>query len=188
MCSSDLKREFFEGVKLVHIEGYTLLRGDLTLKAMEMAKQAGAKVSFDLASFELAGSFKKEIIDMLTHHVDILFANADETRSLTGLTPDQGCSMLKDLCDIAVVSLNKDGCLIGHGPEVMHCIAYPVEPLDTTGAGDLFAAGFLHGYLTGQSLPRCAHYGALTAAEVVQVFGAEIPDETWQHLRKKILS
>jgi sugar/nucleoside kinase (ribokinase family) len=84
--------------------------------------------------------------------------------------------------------MGKEGCWVGHEDLLIHCPAYPVTPLDTTGAGDLFAAGFLHGYLKGHSLRKCAHYGALAAAEVVKVFGAEIPRDTWLKLRRNIES
>lgn len=183
----DLKEEFFHGVKLVHIEGYTILNEELTRRAMQLAKKHGAKVSFDLASFELAQNYRKLMVKLLAQHVHILFANTPETRSLTGLDPERGCSVLRDLCDIAVVLMGKEGCWVGSHQQLIRCPAYPVNPLDTTGAGDLFAAGFLHGYLTGKNLHEAAHYGALAAAEVVQVFGAEIPPEIWKDLRTKIL-
>lgn len=183
----DLKPELFKGVKLVHIEGYTLMNEDVTLRAMELAKAAGAKVSFDLSNFELVKQFQYQIIHLLSRHVDILFANRDETRTLTKLDSEKGCCLLRDLCDVVVTLMGPEGCWIGQGSEQHRCLAYPVAPLDTTGAGDLFAAGFLHGYLTGRPLTECAHYGALAGAAVVQVFGAEIPDEQWEGLRHQIL-
>lgn len=186
MRGADLKPHFFEEVKLVHIEGYSLMYEDLPLTAMKMAKEAGALVSFDMASFEIADLYQKETFHLLENHVDIFFANVDETYALTRLPPDKGCAVLKEKCKIAVVLVGKAGCWIGHENELIHCLAYPVEPVDTTGAGDLFAAGFLHGYLLGKPLHVCAHYGALTASEVVQVIGAEIPDETWEKLLQDI--
>lgn len=189
MKAADLKAEFFKNVKLVHIEGYTLMNEPLTQRAMELAKEAGAKISFDMASFELASHYKVQIVHLVAHHVDILFANEDETKTLTGHEPKKGCAILKDLCDVAVVMTGKKGCWVGHGDAVAHYPAYPIDPpLDTTGAGDLFAAGFLHGYLKGKSLKECAHFGALAAAEVVQIFGAAIPEETWEKIRKDIIN
>jgi sugar/nucleoside kinase (ribokinase family) len=182
----DLKPELFTGVKLVHIEGYTLMNESVTLRAMELAKAAGAKVSFDLSNFELVQQFQNQIVHLLSQHVDIVFANRDETRTLTKLDSEKGCSILKDLCDVVVTLMGSEGCWIGHGSEQYRCLAYPVTPLDTTGAGDLFAAGFLHGYLTGRALTECAHYGALAGAAVVQVFGAEIPETQWEELRRQM--
>src|SRR5262249_10283051 len=113
--------------------------------------------------------------------------NAKETYTLTKRDPERGCDILKNLCDVAVVSMGKEGCWVGEGAEMMRCLAYPVKPIDSTGAGDLFAAGFLHGYLTGQPLPTCADYGAKVAAQVVQVLGAEIPGATWNTIRQELV-
>jgi sugar/nucleoside kinase (ribokinase family) len=178
-----LHPEYFTHVKLVHIEGYSLLNKGLTKKAMELAKEAGTMVSFDLASFEIVQGFKDSILQLLKEYVDIVFANADEIRMLTQLSPDKGCEFLKDLCKIAVVLLGKEGCIVGKGREIRHCPAYPVTPVDTTGAGDLFASGFLHGYLQGASIQECAHYGAITGQAVVQVLGAEIPQAKWRKIQ-----
>lgn len=187
MKAEDLDETQFEGVKLVHIEGYTLLNKGLTLRAMELAKEANAKVSFDLSNYELVIGHHQQIMHLLTNYVDILFANAKEIQALTGNEPKEGCGFLKSLCETVVVSMNVDGCWIGRKQELVHCKAYPAKALDSTGAGDLFAAGFLHGYLTKQPLVKCAHYGALIGAEVVQVYGTELSEATWEKLRKEIL-
>ena len=184
----ELIPEMFAGVKLVHIEGYTLMNPDLTQQAMELAKQAGALISLDLSNFEIVKRFRKQIVHLLSSYVDIVFANAAETHALTQRDPERGCAILKDLCGLCVVLMGPEGCWIGSGLELMRCYAYPEEPVDTTGAGDLFTAGFLHGYLAGKSLPMCAHYGALAGAAVVKIFGADIPDKVWEELRMQILS
>jgi sugar/nucleoside kinase (ribokinase family) len=187
MSDNDLDPTLFQDVKLVHIEGYALLNAKLAQRAMEYAKAAGAKVSFDLASFEIAESYRDTVVDLLWRYTDIAFANEDETSMLTGVNdPMRGCSLLKDLCKIAVVLLGKKGCWVGHQEKLLKCDAYPVDPVDTTGAGDLFASGFLHGYLSDLPLEVCAHYGALTAAAVVQVLGAEMAPQIWHQLREKI--
>lgn len=183
----DLDPAAFANVQLVHIEGYTLLKQSLTQKAMELAKSAGAKISFDLGSFELVKTHKKEIIDLIAGYVDIVFANAEEVKSLTGLQPQKACQVLKDLSEIAVILLGAKGCLVGKNNRIIHCPAYPVEALDSTGAGDLFASGFLHGYLEGASLEKCAHYGALAGAAVVQVQGVEILPEIWTEIKARML-
>ncbi len=187
LSGDELSMESFLGVKLVHIEGYTLMNHGLTRRAMELAKAAGALISFDLSNFEVVRDYREEIVYLLSTYVDIVFANAAETQALTQRDPEKGCALLKDLCGLCVVLMGAEGCWIGSGFELMRCYAYPVEPLDTTGAGDLFTAGFLHGYLTGKSLPMCAHYGALAGAEVVKIYGADIPDAEWEQLLKKII-
>ncbi len=183
MSEKDLDPAVFEGVRLVHIEGYSLLKGSLVQRAMAVAKEAGARVSFDLGSFELVHAYKPLIIDLIKY-VDILFANRDEVYALTQLDPQKGCDVLKDLCEIAVVLTGPEGCWIGRHDRRMHHPAFRVEAIDSTGAGDLFASGFLYGFLQGRSLDECAYYGSLTGAAAVQVRGAEIPDERWNEIKK----
>ncbi len=179
----DLKPHFFEGVKLVHLEGYTLFNDNLTASAMEMAQDAGAKVSFDLASFEIVRKFRPQILSLLDNYVDIIFANETECLELTGHpSEEKACDFLAEICEIGVVLMGERGCWVRKGVKKVHCPAYPVRPRDTTGAGDLFASGFLHAYFQGLSLEACGHYGAIAGRAVVQVMGAEVPHEGWQEI------
>lgn len=186
MKGEHLSPEYFEGVKLVHIEGYSLFNETLTEKSMELAKAANAKISFDLASFEIVAQHKQRIIRLVSKYVDILFGNEEETRALTALEPEAGCGLLKDLCEISVVLMGKKGCWVGSSNQKQHYPALVVEAIDTTGAGDLFASGFLYGYLKEKSLAECARYGAVTGAAVVQVLGAEISSSGWQQIRNTL--
>ncbi len=113
----ELNPSIFKHVKLVHIEGYTLLAPGVTEKAMQLAKKARAKVSFDLASFEIVKVCKAQIASLLPRYVDILFANTQEVSALTGLDPERGCAVLQDLCDTVVVFLGDKGCWVGRGDQ-----------------------------------------------------------------------
>lgn len=183
----DLEPRMFEGVNLVHLEGYNLLKPGFTRRAMEMAREAGAKVSFDLGSFEVVESNVKMIRELLSRYISIVFANQQESYALTQVNPEHSCRLLKDLCEVAVILLGKEGCLVGKGNTLIASPAVCVPtPVDTTGAGDLFASGFLHGYLQGNTLEECAHFGALTGAAVIQVHGVEIPPPDWIALKEKV--
>lgn len=184
MRANDLSPDIFNNVSLVHIEGYALMNGDLVNRAMMLAKRAGAKISFDLGSFEIVRTYKDHIKELLPRYVDVVFANADETRALTDFEPEMGGDILSELCPISVVLMGKNGCLIHQGSERIHCPAFPVEAIDTTGAGDLFASGFLHGYLAGRPLEECGRLGCLLGGEVVQVIGAAIPREGWERIKQ----
>lgn len=186
MSADDLDPKVFEGVRLVHIEGHSLHNGELTHRAMELAKSCGAKVSFDLGSYEVVLAHKQKIIPLLAQYVDVVFANADEVHALFQLGSSKGCEVLNELCGIAVVLLGNEGCLVGTGSSQIHCPAMPVEAVDSTGAGDLFASGFLHGYLRGLSYEECARCGALAGAAVVQVLGADIPLAMWAEIKSKM--
>lgn len=187
MKADDLKSDFFEGMDLVHVEGYLLLCPGVVKRSMELAKDAEALVSFDLSSFEIVNQNKDEILFLLEEYVDIVFANELEITALTGKSSEEGCAVLKDLCQVGVALIGAKGCFVGRGSEVVHCPAFPVnEPLDTTGAGDLFASGFLHGFLKGCSLEECARIGALLGSEVVQILGAELPSHIWDRVKQRI--
>ena len=178
-----LNPDLFRQAKLVHLEGYTLFNQDLTETAMRLAKEAGAKVSFDLASFEIVKTYKKNILNLLDCYVDIIFANQEEVLALTGEKNEEvACDVLGDLCETAIVLMGPQGCWVKSGKEKLHCPAYPVLPVDTIGAGDLFASGFLHGYMRGYPLQICAHYGAIAGRAVVQVMGPIIPHDSWPEI------
>jgi sugar/nucleoside kinase (ribokinase family) len=183
MTPEDLDPKLFEGIKVVHFEGYSLLCPGLTIRGMELAKKAGAAISFDMGSFEMVKNFRDIILGLLGEYVDIVFVNQDEIQALVNNGPEEGCRILSELCGIAVVMLGEDGSLVGYDKKIEKCPAFPVKPTDTTGAGDLFASGFLHGYLLGLPPNLCALYGAITGSAVVQVVGAEIPPETWPKIK-----
>lgn len=186
MRGEDLDPRNFVGVRLVHIEGYSIMKEGVAQRAMELAKSVGAKVSFDLGSFEVVKAYKKALIELLARYVDIVFSNQEETLALTGREPEKGCEVLRDICETAVILLGKEGCLVGQGTREVYCPAFKVDAVDSTGAGDLFASGFLHGVLQGCSLEECARYGALTGAAVVQVVGVDIPPQSWDEIKRKI--
>lgn len=187
VSSEELHSETFKNISLVHFEGYSLYGKDKNYvpKAMQLAKEHHALVSLDLSSFELVKIFKEKIEELLTNYVDIVFANADEVKALTGLDPYEGCVKLKEICPIAVVMMGKNGCYVGSGDNIIHSSAYPIHVLDSTGAGDLFASGFLHGILKKCPLEECARLGNKAGASVCETVGAEIPLHKWRDLREE---
>ena len=184
LSEKDITPHLFKNVKLVHIEVYALYNGNVVEKAIRLAKKEGAIVSIDLGSFEVVKQFKSRLLKLIPQ-VDIVFSNEDEIQALTGLDPETGCEALKDMCSISVVKMGKDGCWVMSGTEKILSPGIPAKVVkDTTGAGDHFASGFLHGFLDGRSLAECAYYGNLTGSAAVEVYGAEIPESKWIELRK----
>ncbi len=181
-----LERHIFEGAKLVHLEGYTLFNEDLAESAMRLAQDVGAKVSFDLASFEIVEAFREHILYLLDRYVDLVFCNEEEAHALLGLKEEAACDKLAEICEVGLVLMGSSGCWVRKGEHKCHCPAYPVQPLDTTGAGDLFASGFLHGYMRHYPVDICAHYGAIAGRAVVQVMGPVIPHDAWERIYQKL--
>jgi sugar/nucleoside kinase (ribokinase family) len=143
-------------------------------------------VSLDLAAPEVVMASMAILPELLRDWVDMVFANEDEAAAFCGSRDEAGgLQALGECCDLAVVKLGARGALIQHRGERVSVPARRVDALDTTGAGDLWAAGFLHSFLTGGSLQRSGELGAAVAAEVVQNIGATIPDAAWLRLRQE---
>jgi sugar/nucleoside kinase (ribokinase family) len=177
----DVAPAAFAGARLVMLEGYTLFNHDLTRAIAVNAKSAGCQLALDLASLEVV-RFNRPILDeLLDGLVDIVFANEDEAMAWNPAGPQAALEDLAARTGIAVVKLGKDGALVASGSDR---IAVPVEPVtqvvDTTGAGDTWAAGFLAGHLRGLPLHASATLGARCAAEVIQVMGATVAPAAWK--------
>lgn len=185
LSEKDLFPELFENTTIVHIEGYQLPNSKLVENAIKMAKAAGIQVSLDLGTYLLVDENRDRLLAMLPD-IDILFANRDEAKSLTGKEPEEACDMLRNMCGIAVICTGHQGCWVGNSQEKVNCPAFQVEVIDTTGAGDLFASGFLHAHLSGQSLFECGRFGNLLGSTIIQNYGAEIPDEKWSAIHSSL--
>lgn len=187
LTPDEIRPEDFEGVRHVHIEGYVLFNRDLFVRVLKLAKAAGCTVSLDLASFEVVGAAKDILPTLLKEHVDIVFANEDESSAFFGKTEDYRSHALafSESCRIAAVKVGKKGAHVASEGKIHDVAPLLVEkPVDTTGAGDLWAAGFLTGWLRGHDLPQCGRFGSILGAEIVRVLGAAIPDERWPEIKK----
>jgi len=186
MAASEISVADFAGCQHAHIEGYMLFNRELVLHILQTAKAAGCTVSLDLASYEVVQASADILADLLEQWVDVVFANEDEAAAFVGSKDEtEALDRLAELCSVAVVKLGKRGAMIRRGDERAQVGPRSIPAVDTTGAGDLWATGFLYGMFTGRSLADCGEFGALVADEVVQVMGAAIPADRWQVLRAK---
>ncbi len=181
-----LSADHFAGVSLVHFEARQIRNGLSLQRALEHATDAKATVSLDLSCFEIVRDHKDALLFLLSEYVDIVFCNEDELRELLELSAHEGCRKLAEICSIAVVTQGAKGCLIGHGSEFYSIPTFPAEVVDTTGAGDLFAAGFLYGHLRQLPLPACARIGHRLGSAVVEVIGAELPEHKWEEVLEAV--
>jgi len=173
----------FKGINLFHVEGYQLRNFTLLKDIIRLAKAEGAKISFDLGCFEIVSFYRQQIQQLLEEGIDILFCNEEEAKALTGLGAEEACQFLSQYNGVVVVTAGARGCYAAQGLEHVHFPAFSVPVKDTTGAGDLFASGFLHGYLQKKSLGTSVWMGSLIASEVIQIHGAELPTETWGKIK-----
>lgn len=175
----DIKPGFFEGYSYCFIEGYLIQNHALIFEAAKTAKQMGLTVALDLASFNVVESNLEIINELVDNYVDIVFANEEEALSFTGNEPEEALEMIATRCDIAVVKVGSKGAFIMQGNKKWHIPSLGNKPVDTTGAGDSFAAGFLAGLSKGYGIEKSGKLGTLLAGNVVTVIGAQIPPEMW---------
>jgi sugar/nucleoside kinase (ribokinase family) len=176
----------FENAAIVHVEGYLLYNPDLIQAALRAAKEAGAKISLDLASFTVVEKSKELLAQLVRNYVDILIANEDEAEAFCGCRDERlALEALSRSVEIAVLKVGARGSYISHAGSIM--AVNPIgdgNALDTTGAGDLWAAGFFFGLVEGYPLEKCGQLGSACGYEVCQVIGANIPDDGWQRIKK----
>jgi sugar/nucleoside kinase (ribokinase family) len=177
---TDLSPELFRGYDYFHIEGYMVQNHPLTRTALRLAKEAGLEVSLDLASHNVVRENLAFLQEMVRSYVDIVFANEDEAMAFSGAaSPAEALVSIPPQCRIAVVKLGKKGSLVKHKEERHEIGCIPAKAIDTTGAGDLYAAGFLYGLIKGYSLPVCGRIGSLLSGKVVEVVGAKLGESQW---------
>lgn len=175
------------GVTHLLVEGYMLVNAPVVEAVLHQARLAGCRVCLDLASPEVVHGAADRLPGLLAESVDIVLANETEAAAFAGTRdPEAALATLAGLCDLAVVKLGPEGALLRRGAEQVHVPAERVSARDTTGAGDLWAAGFLYGYLQNASLSTAGRLGAAVAKEVVQVIGAALPETTWATLRLRL--
>jgi sugar/nucleoside kinase (ribokinase family) len=173
----------FKGYSYFHIEGYLVQNHELIRRAVELAREHGLVVSLDMASYNVVEANREFLLSIITDYVDIVFANEDESRALTGLEPEEALHEISKLAKIAVVKTGSSGSMVKSGQDQCTIGVIDVNPIDTTGAGDLYASGFLFGLANGKSLQECGELGALLAGNVIEFMGAKMSAERWEMIR-----
>lgn len=184
--ASDLKPEYFKGYDYFHIEGYLVQDQELIATAVKMAKEAGCLVSLDMASYNIVESNDAFLHNLIAEYVDIVFANESEAKAFTKMEPREAADEIARHCGIAVVKVGKDGSMVKSGDEFYRIPAWPSEPVDATGAGDTYAAGFLYAHALGLPLKACGEIGSIIAAKVVEIVGTKIDVPRWKAAKKEI--
>ena len=175
---------------VTYMEGYLWDPEDAKaafLKAADIAHKSGHEVSLSLSDQFCVDRHRDEFKDLVSNHVDILFANEDEIISLyQAETFDEALKVVRGQCKTVALTRGDKGSVIVHGGEIHIVVAEPgVKVLDTTGAGDAYAAGFLHGYTAGKDLPTSARIGGICAAEVISHVGARAQSNLKYLIAKK---
>ncbi len=182
---SEMTNDLFDNTVLVHLEGYLLYNQELMMTVLEAAKSSGALISLDLASYTVVETAKILLEEICKEYVDILIANEDEARVFTGCNDENmAFESLSKKAAISVLKVGRRGSFIAHnGTKIAVNAMGNGYAIDTTGAGDLWAAGFLYGLIHGLSLEKSGKLGSACGYEVCQVVGASIPEEGWIRIK-----
>ena len=188
----DVNLEYITASKVVYLEGY-LWDQPRAKQAMReaavKAQAAGVKVSLTLSDSFCVDRYRSEFLELVEHHVDILFANEAEILSLYQVpTFNDAVHRVRDHCEIAALTRSEKGSVVVSGDELHVIEAVPaVTVVDTTGAGDAYAAGFLYAFTRNADLATCGRLGGAMAAEVISHYGAR-PESDVTALAAPILS
>ncbi|MFP3859421.1 MAG: adenosine kinase [Bacteroidales bacterium] len=182
LSPDELKSEFFQDFDYLHVEGYLVQNHDLLEKASKLAKDNGLKICLDLASYNVVEDNIDFLKSFINDYVDIIFANEEEAKSFTGKEPEDALEILSKQCEIAIVKVGKDGSIIKKGNEKHVIKPIQANPVDTTGAGDAYAAGFLYGLAKEYNLDKCGEIGSILAGKVIEVVGAKMDEKKWQEI------
>lgn len=187
--AEDLSRKMFAGYNYLYIEGYLLQDHDLMLRAVQLAKEEGLQVCLDMASYNVVEAERDFFDQLIVKYVDIVFANESEALAYTGKAPHEALEEIASKCSIAVVKTGKEGSLVKKGTEVIQLLSCPVDNvLDTTGAGDFYAAGFMYGLTCGYSLEKCVQISTILATAVIQEVGTTLLAKKWDEIKLNIES
>lgn len=186
MSAAEVRGDCFHNAAVVHVEGYLLYNRELITAIFEEARLAGACISLDLASFTVVEENAEILDDLVSRYVDILIANEDEARAFTGLADETlAVKALAERAKLAVLKIGARGSLVAFEGQIARINAMgDGSALDTTGAGDLWAAGFLYGLVNGYDLEKSGRLGSACGYEVCQVVGAVIPVDGWERIKQ----
>jgi sugar/nucleoside kinase (ribokinase family) len=176
LTPEDIDPETVAAARVTYLEGYLWdpqSAKEAFVKAAKIAAAAGREISLTLSDPFCVDRHRDSFRDLVSNHVDILFANEDEIMALYQMrTFEEAAKRVSDDCRIAVLTRGEKGSIVVSGDSVYEVEASPIsEVCDTTGAGDAYAAGFLFGYTRGFELARSARIGGIAAAEIISHIG-----------------
>ncbi len=177
--ANDINQDVISHSKITYLEGYLWDLDDAQeaiKKAIKIAKDAGKLVAFSVSDVFCIERFRDSFLNLVNHEANIIFANEEEVKSLYQKDNLEDClKIIKQYDKIFAITLGDKGAIIVQKGEVTEIKAKRIEKLiDTTGAGDLFAAGFLLGYIKGMNLEYCGNEGVKFASKIIQIYGARL--------------
>ena len=186
LSDGEIPDDILKQYDCLYMEGYLISDEQLFLSMLRRAKKLGLKVALDLSNFNIVNGFKDLLKEVVPEYVDILFSNESEAEAYTGLSEREAINVISKDVEVSIVTIGKDGVLLSDNNRVIHNPALDSNVVDTTGAGDNFAAGFLFGYSQDASLEQSAQIGTILSSNVIETVGAQIEEERWEQIKLKV--
>jgi len=174
LTPDDLHEHVFSLYDLIHVEGYLIFNRDLVLNICKLAKKCGLQISMDMASYNLVEAMHPLVEELLRDYVDIIFANEEEAFAFTGKKEHEALEVLSTYCPAAVVKLGADGSLAHVHGETTVIPSIKAHCKDSTGAGDIYAAGFLYGLTNNYTIADAGALASKLGARCIETIGARI--------------
>ena len=186
LSADDFNPELFEGFDILYLEGYLITDFQVMDTACRLARENKMLIALDLSSYNVVEGYIDQFKEIIEKYVDILFANEQEAKAFTGLDTEKALIKLSELAEIVILKVGSAGSWIKCREESIKISAFPVNCLDTTGAGDLYATGFLYGFSHGMNLEKCGILGSLLAGKVIEIVGARMNHEKFSEIKSDI--
>jgi len=189
--SEDVIEQSIRNADYFHFTGYmwdTPAQKSSVKLALEIAKSTGVQVTFDIADPFAVGRNRDEFLRLVSDHADVVFANSEEARILfENYDAYECCKSMGKLCETAIVKNGKLGSFISHRGTVMKIpVQGPVTPTDTTGAGDIYAAGFIYGLCKGLAVAEAGYAASYLAGMIIRQRGAQFSKEKAMEVRSHL--
>lgn len=187
----DVNTESASNADLFYFTGYmwdTECQKNAVKKVLEIYKQKGKKIAFDIADPFAVGRYRQTFLTLIRDYCDIVFANSEEARFLLdNYDAYECCKSLGKLCPIAIVKNGKKGSYISCDKTIYEIPLYGTDtPVDTTGAGDTYAAGFLYGFLKGYDIETTGKIASYLAGEIISQIGAQFDENKIKTIKETI--
>ena len=186
LLPEELSPDIFGAYDMLYMEGYLVFNTELVNRIVEIVQEKNMLLAIDMASFNVVAENLPMFEKLVYEHADFVFANEHEAFAFTGKDPENAAEKMSGEGRVVVVKTGADGSIVSGNGNIIKVPACKATPIDTTGAGDLYAAGFLYGVDRKAPLHTCARIGSLVAAKVIETMGPKISDDEWFRLKEEI--
>lgn len=186
LSKEDINPIVFEGYTHFYVEGYLVQNPELIEAASKMAKEKGLTCMLDLASYNVVEDNLEFMQHLIRKYIDVVFANEEEATAFTGKEDYEALNEIGELTDNVVLKLGRRGSIVKVGDKTARVGVVKCNCIDTTGAGDLYASGFIWAMINGMTPEQCATAGAITSGNVIEIIGTKMDSKRWTAIRQAL--